>query len=84
MNTKSKASGEKMNSICDTNNFKYSERCHVCHKKLGLTPLRCKCSLIFCSAHIFFKNHSCSFDFKQHGREILEKQNPKVVSEKMH
>lgn len=84
MNTQvSKSTDEKMNDTCKTSNPKYSERCHVCNKKLGLTPLQCKCSHIFCSAHIFYKDHACSFDFRQHGRSILEKQNPKVVGEKL-
>jgi len=85
MNTQvSQSSDEKMNDIRETSNIRNSERCRVCQKKLGLTPLQCKCSYIFCSAHIFYKDHACSFDFRQHGRSILEKQNPKIVGEKMH
>ena len=78
-----KSSDEKISKICESSNVELSERCHVCNKKLKLTPLICKCSFAFCSAHIFYKDHACSFDFRQHGRTILEKQNPKVVGEKI-
>jgi len=41
------------------------EKCHQCGKKLGVVPLKCKCGFHFCSAHFFFLNHTCSYDYKK-------------------
>jgi hypothetical protein len=29
------------------------------------------------------EDHACGFDFRKSGKDILEKQNPKIVSEKL-
>ena len=71
---------------------KKKKRCHNCNKKIGMVEFKCKCSdiNIFCSncRHPKIngndkKGHICNFDFKQHGREILEKNNPKIEHAKI-
>ena len=51
-------------------------RCAKCNKKLKLTAIKCRCDNMYCSEHIYSKNHDCSFDYKKNGRELLEKNNP--------
>ncbi|RZC73183.1 hypothetical protein C5167_048662 [Papaver somniferum] len=58
-------------------------RCFSCNKKLGLTGIKCKCGLVFCSAHRYPEKHSCEFDYKGVGRETLAKLNPQVKADKM-
>ena len=55
-----------------------------CNKKvpLGLN-FPCKCEKVFCSKHRNFNDHSCTFDYQQHGKELLEKNNPVVVASKV-
>ena len=33
--------------------------------------------------HRHFEAHECTFDYKKHGQEMIEKQNPKVVRPKV-
>jgi hypothetical protein len=58
-------------------------RCLTCKKKVGLTGFECKCGFVFCGAHRHADQHACTFDFKAHGRGILEKLNPTVVASKV-
>ncbi|KAI3899638.1 hypothetical protein MKW92_025325 [Papaver armeniacum] len=60
-----------------------SNRCFSCNKKLGLTAVKCKCGAVFCSAHRYPEKHSCEFDYKGVGREILAKLNPQVKADKI-
>lgn len=53
-----------------------------CKKKLTLTDMTCKCELRFCSKHRYPEEHSCTFDFKAEGQQILKKQSHKVVGDK--
>lgn len=57
-----------------------STRCFMCNKKLGTNIVYCKCEHAFCSAHIFYKNHGCMFDFKTNGKKIIQDNNPKLHS----
>ena len=59
------------------------KRCGKCNKKLKLTDIKCRCDKYFCAAHRYSDLHDCSFDYKNHGKEILEKQNPAVISQKV-
>lgn len=43
----------------------------------------CRCGGIFCSTHRYANEHSCSFDYKEHGAEEIRKNNPQVVGEKI-
>ena len=52
------------------------KRCQLngCNKKLVLTDFSCKCKQFYCSTHRFSESHSCSFDYKATGKELLAKQ----------
>ena len=56
--------------------IKRPKRCQhgECTKKLALTDFACKCKQFYCSAHRFSDAHSCTFDYKGTGRELLTKQ----------
>jgi len=58
-------------------------RCEKCSKKLGLTAIRCRCGLKFCSKHRYSDQHDCAFDYKTHGRKELEEKNPQVIGTKL-
>ena len=58
-------------------------RCAKCNKKLKLSAIKCRCDKYFCAVHLYSDLHDCSFDYKNHGKKILEKQNPTVISQKM-
>ncbi|KAF7811860.1 zinc finger A20 and AN1 domain-containing stress-associated protein 5-like [Senna tora] len=62
---------------------KKSNRCKSCNKKVGLTGFQCRCGDLFCGRHRFPKEHSCTVNFKQIGREILIKQNPVIKADKL-
>ena len=34
-----------------------------CKRKVNLTSYPCKCKLIFCDIHRFYKDHKCSFNY---------------------
>ena len=59
------------------------DRCQVCNKKLRTCVLECKCKQVFCSTHISNTAHNCSFDYKTFGKELLQKQNPKISFSKI-
>ncbi|CAD7953725.1 unnamed protein product [Amoebophrya sp. A25] len=58
-------------------------RCWICSKKVGLTGIACRCSYVFCAAHRLPEEHSCDFDYKSAGRQILTKLNNKVEADKL-
>jgi hypothetical protein len=60
-----------------------SERCTICRKKLGLLPLKCRCTSSFCSEHIVAEEHSCSFDYKKEQEEKLKKAMPVLGNHKL-
>jgi hypothetical protein len=61
---------------------KKPKRCQLsgCTKKLVLTDFPCKCKQYYCAAHRFSELHSCSFDYKTNGKELLAKQLTQVKS----
>ena len=61
------------------------KRCNFknCNKKLGLTVTKCKCLKLFCSLHRLPEDHDCSYDYVKNGREILEKNNPLIIKNKV-
>ena len=65
------ASGEEKKPV-----QKNKKRCWECKKKVGYTGIECRCGYVFCSAHRYEDQHTCTFDFKALGREMLAKQNP--------
>ena len=57
-------------------------KCVVCHRRVK-TLVECKCKQKLCKLHVQPEDHPCTFDYKFEGRRLLEKQNPKVVCEKV-
>ena len=60
-----------------------NDRCHVCNKKLRTCGIECKCKKFFCFSHISNTNHNCSFDYKEFGKNLVEKQNPRILFDKV-
>jgi len=54
-----------------------------CAKKLKLVDLPCRCEKRFCSKHRYSQEHDCSFDYKQHGINILSLKLIKCIPEKL-
>ncbi|XP_067938748.1 uncharacterized protein [Watersipora subatra] len=63
---------------------KKRNRCTSCKKKVGLTGFECRCGGLFCSTHRYSDKHDCQFDYKKQGEELIRKNNPVVVGEKLH
>uniref|UniRef100_A0A0E0D836 AN1-type domain-containing protein n=1 Tax=Oryza meridionalis TaxID=40149 RepID=A0A0E0D836_9ORYZ len=53
-----------------------ANRCATCRRKVGLTGFKCRCGGTFCGGHRYADEHSCGFDYKSSGRELIAKQNP--------
>jgi hypothetical protein len=49
-------------------------RCELCKKKLGVMEYKCKCGKLFCITHLHAESHSCTYNYKQEGQELLKKQ----------
>lgn len=62
---------------------KEANKCTKCTKKVGIMGHKCKCEFVFCKAHRLPEDHDCEFDFKQHGKEKLAKDNQQVVASKI-
>jgi predicted nucleic acid binding AN1-type Zn finger protein len=43
-----------------------------------LNYFECQCGLTFCAKHRLPFDHQCQFDWKQHNKERLQDQNPKL------
>lgn len=68
-------------SNSDTKSSK-SSRCVACRKKtIILVP--CKCSEQFCLHCRQPEDHNCKFDYSEHWKQKLTKDNPSVVGEKV-
>lgn len=48
------------------------KRCHECNKKVGILGIQCRCGFTFCSLHSFSEAHQCTFDFKNHDKNLLK------------
>jgi len=60
-----------------------SVKCGVCSKKLPLTAIQCKCGAHFCAAHRYPEEHKCVVNYRQLQREVLTKQNERIVAPKV-
>lgn len=59
-------------------------RCFECKKKIPLgMEINCKCEQKFCMKHKHAEEHNCSYDYKLKGCEIIEKNNPIIIGEKI-
>jgi predicted nucleic acid binding AN1-type Zn finger protein len=54
-----------------------------CGKKLGLMSFECRCKHSFCAKHRLPEQHECKFDHKSFGKSIIEKNNEKIVADKI-
>ena len=54
-----------------------------CKVKLMLADFACRCKNFYCSQHRFSTAHQCPFDYKAVGKELLTKQMPTVIAEKL-
>lgn len=59
-----------------------SRGCQSCRKKT-IMKITCKCQLVVCFNCRYPDKHNCTFDYKEEGRNLLEKNNPVVISEKL-
>lgn len=59
-------------------------RCAECNKKLGvIMVMKCHCEKLFCAQHRYAEAHNCSYNFKSEGKEILARENPQVIAQKL-
>ena len=70
--------------IIQEKQIKTKSRCNQCNCKINITnSIECKCGKLLCMAHRLFNAHNCSIDYKEKDKQILEKNNPKIISEKI-
>jgi hypothetical protein len=63
---------------------KLKMRCDECNCKLNITnSILCKCGKNLCYTHRYFDKHCCSIDYKEKDRKTLEKNNQKIISDKI-
>ena len=58
------------------------DKCFVCKKNV-IVKFICKCDNTFCIKHRMPEDHECTFNFKEHSKKILEKQNPIIIGKKV-
>jgi hypothetical protein len=59
-------------------------RCATCNVKINITnSVLCDCGQNLCYKHRYFNEHVCTIDYKEKDRKILEKNNQKIVAEKI-
>ena len=74
---------ENKEKICEKKE-KPKSRCNECNSKINITnSIECKCGKLLCMKHRLFNAHECSIDYKDKDKKILEKNNPKIVAEKI-
>ena len=72
-----------MNSTGKTSEPNTAKRgCQACKRKT-LMKITCRCEMIVCLDCRYPELHDCAFDYKEEARQLLEKNNPVVVSEKL-
>ena len=62
------------------------QKCDFCKKNKvnSLIPFACKCELKkLCSTCRYPNDHNCTFDFREESRKDLEKNNPKIIGDKL-
>ena len=61
-----------------------STKCYICHRKLGIYGVPCKCCHFFCKLHRHFDDHKCTYDYRKDAQKKLIEANPMIISNKMH
>lgn len=69
--------------VKEISNSNIDDTCIICCKKVKIYAVQCKCKQLLCKFHVRETNHNCSFDYKQHGKDVLQQTNPKVSAEKL-
>ncbi len=54
-----------------------------CNKRIDVLPHICKCGKYTCVVHRYPMDHCCTYDTKAEYRKRLEKENPKIVTNKL-
>jgi hypothetical protein len=54
-----------------------------CKVKLMLADFACRCKSFYCSQHRASEVHKCSYDYKASGKELLNKQMPTIMADKL-
>ncbi|PAA81427.1 hypothetical protein BOX15_Mlig032873g1 [Macrostomum lignano] len=68
----------------DSVNPRSVDRCQACRRRTGpSSSFECRCGRIYCARHRYPESHSCSFDFKEQGRQLLRESNPRVLAPKL-
>ena len=57
-------------------------KCFKCKKKI-LIEFNCRCNKKFCITHKNPEEHTCTFDYKEHGKKIISDKNKKVTNDKI-
>jgi predicted nucleic acid binding AN1-type Zn finger protein len=57
-------------------------KCSLCRRRCYLV-MTCRCEKTFCIEHKDPEDHECGFDYKSYGKDLLEKQNPKIKAQKI-
>ncbi|EPB81762.1 hypothetical protein HMPREF1544_11512 [Mucor circinelloides 1006PhL] len=58
-------------------------RCFKCRSKVPLAKQaanKCRCTYVFCDSHRYPDRHDCDIDYAKMDREILAKNNPKLLT----
>ncbi|KAL3308874.1 Candidapepsin-3 [Cichlidogyrus casuarinus] len=58
--------------------------CWTCRRRLKLMPFDCQCGGQFCSEHRYTDKHNCPFDFQSAEKVQIARNNPQIVSSKVH
>ncbi len=58
-------------------------KCFHCRKKIRGMEFDCKCEQKFCAKCRHPEGHNCTYDFRKHQKNKLEKELIKVVPEKL-
>jgi len=71
-------------SLIDNKDMKKKKnRCKSCNKKVGPLGFECRCGDVFCGMHRYPEEHDCKVNLKEIGRQILDKQNPLCMGDKL-
>lgn len=54
-----------------------------CKVKLMLADFACRCNQYYCSQHRGSELHKCTFDYRATGKELLNKQMPTIIADKL-
>ena len=57
--------------------------CIICGKKVKISAIECKCKQPLCNVHVNELNHDCTYDYKEQGKNLIIKNNPKIISSKI-